>query len=71
MQHRLRLQTENFERGAFMKQSNTRTVKPMKLRTAIMKRRALKLKPVAVSPRRTRSLQVRALVESPSQPLGM
>ena len=69
MQFRLNLQAGEFE-GAFMRESNTRTLMPKKL-TATMKRRALKLKSIEVLPTKARNPQVRALVVSAPQPSGM
>ena len=57
--------------GAFMRESNTRTLKPKKLQTATMRRRALKLKSIEVSPMKARSPQVRALVVLAPPPSGM
>jgi hypothetical protein len=53
-----------------MRESNTRTLKPKKLQTATMKRRALKLKSIDVSPTKARA-QVRALVVSAPPPSGI
>jgi hypothetical protein len=53
-----------------MSESNTRTLKPKKPQTATMKRRALKLKSIDVSPTKARA-QVRALVVSAPQPRHM
>jgi hypothetical protein len=47
-----------------MKESKPRTLKPKKLQTATMKRRALKLKSIEVFPKKSRNPQVRALVVS-------
>jgi hypothetical protein len=54
-----------------MRESNTQTLKPKKLQTATMKRRALKLKSIEVLPAKARNPQVRALVVSMLQPSGM
>jgi len=54
-----------------MRESDTRTLKPKKLLTATMKRRALKLKFIEVLPTKARNPQVRALVVSAPQPSGM
>jgi hypothetical protein len=54
-----------------MRESDTRTLKPKKLQTATMKRRALKLKSIEVLPTKARNQQVRALVVSAPQPSGM
>jgi hypothetical protein len=70
MQFRLNLQGRGI-RGAFMRESDTRTLKPKKLLTATMKRRALKLKSIEVLPTKARNPQVRALVVSAPQPSGM
>ena len=59
-----------FERGALMRESNTRTLKPKKLQTATMKRRSLKLKSIEALPTKARSPQVRAPVISAPQPLA-
>jgi hypothetical protein len=69
MQFRLNLQGRGI-RGAFMREANTRTLKPKKL-TATMKRRALKLKSIEVLPTKARNPQVRALVVSAPRPSGM
>jgi hypothetical protein len=70
VQFRLNLQGREI-RGAFMRESNTRTLKPKKLQTATMKRRALKLKSIEVLPTKARNPQVCALVVSALQPSGM
>jgi hypothetical protein len=70
MQFRLNLQGRGIL-GAFMRESSTRTLKPKKLQTATMKRRALKLKSIEVLPTKARSPRVRALVVSALQPSGM
>jgi hypothetical protein len=54
-----------------MREFNTPTLKPKKLLTATMKRRALKPKSIGVLPTKARSPQVRALVVSARQPSGM
>jgi hypothetical protein len=54
-----------------MRESSTRTLKPKKLQTATMKRRALKLKSIEVLPTKARSPQVRTLVVSALLPSGV
>jgi hypothetical protein len=54
-----------------MRETNTLTLKPKKLLTATMKRRALKPKSTGVLPTKARNPQVRALVVSAPQPSGI
>ena len=71
MQFRLNLQDWGIRLGAFMREFNTRTLKPKKLQTATMKRRALKLKSIEGLPTKARKPQVGAFVVSALQPSGM
>jgi hypothetical protein len=71
VQCRPSLRRPGIRSGAFMREANTRAMKPKKPQTATMKRRSLKLKSIEVAPTKARSPQVRALVVLPPQPPGM